>query len=82
LFDYIFICTATSKRHAKSIAEHLIRHFKAQLPQTPKSEGLEECEWVLIDLNNIIVHIMLKETRDFYRLEQLWKNNSEKPIIE
>ena len=74
LFDHIFICTATSKRHAKSMADQLIRQFKSQLPQTPKSEGLEDCEWVLIDLNNIVVHIMLEETRQFYRLEQLWSS--------
>ena len=76
LFDDMFVCTATSSRHAKSIAEHIIKHFKPQMPNTPRSEGLEACDWVLIDLNDVVIHVMLKETRELYRLEQLWQISS------
>lgn len=81
LFDTFFICTGTSTRHVKTIADKIVRHFKAKMPQTPRAEGLERCEWVLIDLGDVIVHIMLAETRAFYRLEQLWTcAESEKPL--
>jgi ribosome-associated protein len=73
MFDFIFVCTASSSRHAKSIATNISRHFKPQFESTPRIEGLETCEWILIDLNDIIVHIMSKKTREFYKIEQLWQ---------
>ena len=76
LFDDMFVCTATSTRHAKSLADYIIRHFKPQMPETPRIEGIESGDWILIDLNNVIVHIMLNETRKFYRIEQLWQISS------
>lgn len=76
MFDYIFVCTATSDRHAKSIATNIIRHFKPQFASTPRVEGLETCEWILVDLNDTIVHIMSKKTREFYKIEQLWQISS------
>lgn len=76
LFDDMFVCTATSTRHASSMANHLIKHFKPQMPATPRAEGLESSEWILIDLNTVIVHIMLAQTRNFYSIEQLWQINS------
>ncbi len=73
MFDTLMVCTGTSTRHVKTVSEQLMQHFKPRLPQKPHAEGLEMGEWVLIDLHDIIVHVMLSKTRDFYRLEQLWQ---------
>lgn len=72
MFDALIICTGTSTRHVKTIAEQLIQYFKPLMPHTPRTEGLDLGEWVLIDLQHIVVHVMLEKTREFYRLEQLW----------
>lgn len=70
--DQMIIGTATSKRHAQSAADHLVATSKAAGVKPIGVEGENEGEWVLIDLGDILVHIMLKATRDFYSLERLW----------
>lgn len=72
--DYMVISTATSTVHARGICNKLITELK--IPNTPKAyvEGSESGEWILVDLDDIIVNIMLQETRDFYNLEELWMN--------
>jgi ribosome-associated protein len=70
--DTLVICTATSSRHAKSLGEYLIK--EAKLCKTPPLgvEGLSLGEWVLVNLDEVVAHIMLPETRELYQLEQLW----------
>lgn len=70
--DYLVICTGRSKRHVYSIADNVKENTKKLLAKKPNSQGLEACEWVIVDLGSIIVHIMLPEIRDFYQLEKLW----------
>ena len=71
--DYMAISTATSTVHARGICNKLITELK--IPNTTKAyvEGSESGEWIK-DLDDIIVNIMLQETRDFYNLEELWMN--------
>lgn len=70
--DWMIICSATSKRHAKALADHLVTKIKSEGIQPLGVEGENESEWVLVDLSDIVIHIMLPETRKFYSLEKLW----------
>jgi ribosome-associated protein len=70
--DYIIICSGRSNRHVKSIADHLIEQLKAAGTPPLSVTGRELANWVLVDCNAVIVHIMLPETRDYYALEKLW----------
>lgn len=65
--DYFVICTGLSEIHNRTIAESLIEYEKAN-----HIEGLESGNWVLIDFIDVIVHVFLKETRQFYGLGRLW----------
>ncbi len=70
--DCIIICSATSKRHASSLADKLVREMKNHQIQSLGVEGENEGEWILVDLNHVVVHIMLPSVREFYDLEKLW----------
>jgi ribosome-associated protein len=70
--DFFVIASANSDRHVKSSAESVAFQAK-QAGQPPiGTEGLQEGEWALIDLNGVVVHIMQPKVRDFYQLERLW----------
>jgi ribosome-associated protein len=70
--DTLVIASGTSARHVKSIADEVIK-FAKQVGVMPLGvEGQVEAEWVLVDLGDIIVHIMLPRIREFYGLERLW----------
>jgi ribosome-associated protein len=70
--DYMVVVSGTSSRHVKSVAERVIE-FCQKAGQKPVGvEGIEDGEWVLIDLADIVVHAMLPRARDFYDLERLW----------
>lgn len=70
--DYMVVATATSKRHASAMADKLVRAAKKQNTKPVGVEGENDSEWILIDLGDVIVHIMLPEAREFYSLEKLW----------
>lgn len=70
--DVMVVCNATSPRHAKTLAEYLSGLYKEQHGVKAITEGEDHGEWVLIDMDDVIVHIMLAEIRDFYQLEKLW----------
>lgn len=70
--DRMILCTGRSNRHVKSTAMNLATELKKLHIQPSGIEGVETSDWVLIDLGDIIVHIMQQETRDFYNLEALW----------
>jgi ribosome-associated protein len=70
--DLLFIATGNSTRHVKSIAENVVIDAKAADVGVIGTEGKGSAEWVLVDLNDVIVHVMLASTREFYQLEKLW----------
>ncbi len=66
------ICTGTSQRHVKSLADNVIHDAKQAGVRPYGVEGIEQAEWVLVDLGEIVVHIMQAQSRAFYQLEKLW----------
>lgn len=70
--DYMVVVSGTSDRHIKSIADHIIEQAKAVGVRPVGVEGREQGEWILIDLGDVVVHVMQPEVRDFYQLERLW----------
>lgn len=75
--DFLLIASGTSDRHVKSIADQLIENAK-HAGQSPLGiEGQEAGEWVLIDLADVVVHVMQPRTREFYKLEDLWAVGSD-----
>ena len=70
--DYMILASGTSDRHVKSLANNVSVETKKAGIQPLGIEGQETGEWVLVDLMDVIVHIMQPRTRDFYGLEKLW----------
>ena len=70
--SYMIVCSATSSRQAKSIGDNVREKMKEKGYNIRGTEGEKEGEWVLVDLNDIVVHIMVPATRAYYNLEQLW----------
>ena len=70
--DYMIICSGNSNRHVKSIAQSVAIDCRAAGVEPRGMEGNDVGEWALVDLGDIIVHVMTNEQRDKYNLEQLW----------
>ncbi|MEN9916185.1 MAG: ribosomal silencing factor RsfS [Pseudomonadota bacterium] len=70
--DLMIICTGNSNRHVKTLAQYLISTAKAKGMTIYGVEGEKEGEWILIDLVDAIIHIMIPQEREFYKLEKLW----------
>ena len=71
--DVMVVCTGSSKTHVKSISNHLYLEAKNAGLSIIGVEGLEDAEWVLVDLGDVVLHVMQQQTRDLYQLEDLWK---------
>ena len=77
--DYLVIASGTSTRHVKSIADEVVRQSKKLDCQPLGVEGEREAEWVLVDLGDVVVHVMLPRVREFYALERLWTVGDQPP---
>lgn len=78
--DVMLICTGTSNRHAASLAHNVIDKAKEHGYRPVGVEGLNEGEWVLVNLGGVIVHVMQAQARAFYQLEKLWDFQQREPL--
>jgi ribosome-associated protein len=81
--DFMIICSGTSTRHVSSLTEHLIEELKKHNFRALGHEGKGQSEWSLVDFGDIVVQVMLPQTREFYALEKLWsiaKNPAKKRV--
>ena len=70
--DHMVIASGTSQRQVGAMAEHLRAKIKAFSGHAVAMEGAEQCDWVLIDAGDIVVHLFRPEVREFYGLERMW----------
>ncbi len=70
--DTMIICSGTSTRHLKTISEQVVKRAKENGVVPLGVEGEDSAEWILVDLSDVIVHIMQPSAREFYSLEKLW----------
>lgn len=70
--DFMVIASGTSNRHVKALADAVAEKARAAGHRPAGIEGAEGSEWVLLDLQDVLVHVMLPRVREFYNLEKLW----------
>lgn len=80
--DAMIVATGTSTRHVKALADEVIEQCKTAGYRPIGVEGIDVAEWVLVDLGDVIVHIMLPDTRTFYDIERLWTARPTTPATE
>lgn len=76
--DYMVIASGRSNRQVSAIADRVIQDMKAHNYPCLGDEGRKEGEWVLVDLGDVIVHVMHPDTREYYQLEKLWHDTEKK----
>ncbi|RTZ67215.1 MAG: ribosome silencing factor [Aquificaceae bacterium] len=75
--DVLIFATGTSTRHVKSLAHSVNAEVKKAGLEPFGMEGVNEGQWALVDIGDIVVHIMLPDVREFYQLERLWQGDAE-----
>lgn len=75
--DHMVVASGTSSRHVKTIADHLVTAAKQAGFRPLGVEGAGDSDWVLVDLADVVVHVMLPQARSFYNLEKLWAVDAE-----
>ena len=77
LTEYFVICTATSTTQVRALADSVEYHLKYDHDTVPHHvEGFESFSWILLDYGSVLVHIFVPEAREFYNLENLWKDGT------
>ena len=80
LADYFVICTASSTTQLKSLADE-VDYVLSGMGEAPlRTEGTRECGWMLVDFGCVVVHLFLRDKREFYNLERLWGDAPEEEI--
>lgn len=77
--DYFVICTGTSPRQIKTIADEVEQSLKDDNVRMHHHEGTENTGWVLMDFGDVLVHVLSTREREYYSLERLWQNAT--PVI-
>lgn len=77
--DYLVIASGSSSRQVGALAEYIYREMK-QLGLKPTIEGMPQCDWVLVDAGDVIIHMFRPEVRAFYNLEKMWGVDLPEPI--
>jgi ribosome-associated protein len=78
--DYMVIASGRSSRQVASMAEKLTERIKRELGRNVRIEGLPVADWVLIDAQDVIIHLFRPEVRSFYNLERMWGFEESKPV--
>ncbi|MCX8048923.1 MAG: ribosome silencing factor [Methylohalobius sp.] len=71
--DYMVVASGTSDRHVRALANNVVEKLAGHQVKPLGIEGERSRDWVLVDLGDVVVHVMLPETRRFYQLEKLWQ---------
>ncbi|HEX4151538.1 MAG TPA: ribosome silencing factor [Steroidobacteraceae bacterium] len=78
--DYMVIASGTSDRHVRSVAQRVVEKTKEAGFRPHGVEGLNDGDWVLVDLHEYVVHVMLPRVREFYGLEKLWDITAKRAV--
>ncbi|MCF6326050.1 MAG: ribosome silencing factor [Devosiaceae bacterium] len=73
--DHMVITSGRSQRHVGALASQLSKALKEAGFKSPRIEGLPNCDWVLVDAGDVIIHIFRPEVREFYNLEKMWQGD-------
>jgi ribosome-associated protein len=75
--DFFIICEANNQPQIRAVSEYVEEELKKKCDEIPyRHEGIKNLHWVLIDYINVVVHVMMPETRKFYKLEEMWSDAS------
>ncbi len=79
--DYIVVASGTSSRHVNGLANKLKERLKEKGLNGINTEGMEQCDWVVVDAGDIIIHIFRPEVREFYHIEKMWSSHSSFEVV-
>ena len=79
--DYMVVASGTSSRQVAAMAEHIEFKLKQNKIDVLGLEGLRQADWVLIDANDVIVHLFRPEVREFYGLERMWSDATAEEVV-
>ena len=79
--DYMVVASGTSSRQVAAMAEHIEFKLKKHKIAILGLEGIRQADWVLIDANDVIVHLFRPEVREFYGLERMWAGDAAEEIV-
>jgi ribosome-associated protein len=80
--DFVLLLTATSDRHARALADHLLETMRERKIRALGVEGHQTGQWVLLDFGDVVVHVLQDSARDYYDLDHLWREAEELPVGE